>query len=215
VRRLLAILCGALALASCGTTNAVHLIHADQLPPDLYGSHPQAASSLTRQAIVYFVRGNRLVQLQRSGPSFRGGADLVMRLLLDGPSPEDQADGLTTAIPSDTRLLGVSVANRIATVNLSQEFERASTTGSRPQDVYALRLAQVVFSLVELSDVDAVRFEYEGDLQAVPDQNGNPVAGPVSAARYNGFAPIEVPTHVDPCSLVESLGSCSGSAQSH
>jgi hypothetical protein len=211
MRRLAVVFVFAL-FAACTSANAVHLIPPDQLPPDLYGPHPQAAGSRVQNALVYFVRGNQLVPVFRSGPSSMTSAQLAMRQLLTGPSPEDQADGLTTAIPSDTALLGVVIDNGVATVNLSQEFERAPESGS--QVVYELRLAQVVYTLTELTDVDAVRFKYEGDPVAVIDQDGNPVNGAVSRARYSRFQPTtERVTPVDPCSLVESLGSCSPGAQ--
>jgi hypothetical protein len=198
----------ALVLASCATTNAVHLISVDQLPPDLYGRHPQAASSRTQQAIVYFIRGNRLATVLRTGSSSLSGAQLVMRQLLDGPSAEDQADGLSTAIPSDTALLGITVANHVAAVNLSQEFQRPGNTVT-----FQFRLAQIVYSLTELSDVDAVRFSFEGEPSAVIDQDGNPINGIVSRGKYARFRPFDEPaTQVDPCSLVESLGTCPGSS---
>jgi spore germination protein GerM len=194
----------ALFAAACSSTNAVHLISPDQLPPELYGKQPQAASSREQQAIVYFIRGNRLVQVQRTGPTSSTGAELVMRLLLQGPSPEEQADGMSTAIPPDTALLGVVVERQIATVNLSQEFERAAAA-----PVHEIRLAQIVYSLTELQEVDAVRFRIEGDPNPVIDQNGNPVRGAVARGSYSRFQPnSEASTPIDPCTLVESLSSC-------
>ena len=192
-----------LSLAGCSSANAVHLIPPDQLPPDLYGKQPQAATSREQQAIVYFIRGSRLVQVLRAGPTSLSGAQLVMRLLLQGPSPEEQADGMTTAIPSDTALLGVTVERRIATVNLSQEFQRAAAA-----PVHAIRLAQVVFSLTELPDVDAVSFKIEGHPNAVIDQNGTPVVSAVARGSYSRYAPNVEGTQIDPCTLVESLESC-------
>jgi spore germination protein GerM len=200
----LLMLCVALLAVSCSSTNAVHVISPDQLPPDLYGKQPQAASSREQQASVYYIRGNRLLLVQRTGPTSLSGAQLVMRLLLQGPSAEEQADGMTTAIPRDTALLSVSVEGGVATVNLSQEFQRAAAP-----PVHAIRLAQVVYSLTELPDVDAVKFRIEGDPNPVTDQNGNPVSRPVARGSYSRFAPNnEAITPIDPCTLVESLSSC-------
>lgn len=176
----------------------------NDLPPEVYGKQPQAASSREQQANVYFIRGNRLVLVQRSGPTSLSGAQLVMRLLLQGPEAEDQADGMTTEIPPDTALLGVNVVGRVAEVNLSQEFQRAAAA-----PVHAIRLAQVVYTLTELPEVDAVLFKIEGDPNPVIDQSGNPVRRPVARGSYSRFAPkSETVTPIDPCTLVESLSSC-------
>ena len=203
MKRILAAAVLALTMGACTSANAVHLIAANQLPPDLFGKQKPVGGAHTQQVIVYFIRGNRLVQVARSGSSALSGAELVMRQLLAGPSAEEQADGLSSAIPPDTALLFVRVEpNHVATVNLSQEFEQAA----EPR-VQQIRLAQVVYSLTELQDVDSVRFEFEGDVTPVLDQNGVP-APVVSRGRYSRFQPEEPLTPVDPCTLVESLGSC-------
>ncbi len=204
MKRLLPAILVVILASACSSTNAVHLIPPDELPPDLYGKQPQAASSREQQAIVYFIRGNRLVQVLRTGPTSLTGAQLVMRLLLQGPSPEEQADAMSTAVPRDTALLGITVQNGIADVNLSQEFQRAAEA-----PVHAIRLAQVVYSLTELQDVDAVQFRIEGDRNAVIDQNGTPVSRPVARGSYSRFQPNnEASTPIDPCTLVESLSTC-------
>jgi spore germination protein GerM len=209
MRRLVGLLCLALAAASCTNTNAVHLIAAKQLAPDLYGKPQQQVSARTQQVIVYFIRGNRLVQQTRTGSSSLTLPQLAMRQLLEGPSAEEQADGLSTAVPKDTALLSVAVDNhQVATVNLSQEFQQAAE-----QKLQQFRLAQVVFTLTELSDVDSVRFSIEGDPTNVIDQNGVAVLGAVSRARFSRYQSQEgLTTPVDPCTLVESLGSCPGAS---
>jgi hypothetical protein len=190
------------AVTGCANQSAVHLLSADQLPPALYGK--QSANAHTQQVIVYFIRGSKLVQQTRTSSSSLTTAQQAMRELLKGPTAEELADGLSTAIPPNTALLSVDVDNNhVATVNLSQEFEEATDP-----KVHELRIAQVVFTLTELSDVNAVRFRFEGDPPApVLDENGVPslLVGP---ARYSRLAPEEAATHVDPCSLVDSLGTC-------
>jgi hypothetical protein len=191
-----------LAMAACSSPGSIHLIAANQLPPDLYGK-PKQGSARTQQVIVYFIRGNQLVQQTRTGSSSLTLAQQAMRELLKGPTAEEQADGLSTAIPSDTALLGVDVdSSGVATVNLSQEFDQAAE-----QKVHVFRLAQVVYTLTELPNVDAVRFRIEGDPQPVIDQDGlpNPIVG---RAKYSRLQPQESPTPVDPCTLVDSLGNC-------
>ena len=202
MKRLLYPLALGLALAGGTSANAVHVIPPNQLPPALYGK-PQASKARTQQVVVYFIRGNRLTQQTRTLSSSLTSAQQAMRELLKGPTAEEITDGLSTAIPSDTALLSVDVDNnRVANVNLSLEFGRATDIGNRE-----FRLAQVVYTLTELPDIDAVRFRIEGDPEVVIDDNNVPTSL-VSRAKYSRFAPMEAPTHVDPCSLVDSLGQC-------
>ena len=79
--------------------------------------------------------------------------------LLDGPTPAEGAGtpSITTAIPAGTELLGLAVANGVATVDLSSEF--ASGGGSLSM---LARVAQVVYTLTQFPTVDEVAFEIEG-----------------------------------------------------
>jgi len=200
VRRVILAVGLAFALPACAADGAVHIIPANELPA-IYGKQPP--NSATQQVSVFLLRGNRLVASSRTASSSPSLGVQAMRELLKGPTPEEQADGVSTAIPQDTALLSVTIdSNHVADVNLSQEFDQAAD-----EKTHEIRLAQVVFTLSDLPDVDSVRFRIEGDLQPVPDQNGslNSVVGP---GRYSKFAPQDAPTHVDTCTIVDSLGTC-------
>ena len=84
----------------------------------------------------------------------------TMEWLLDGPTQSETAGipSITTAIPAGTELLGLSVTNGVATVDLSSEF--ASGGGSFS---FLSRVAQVVFTLTQFPTVDEVAFEIEGE----------------------------------------------------
>lgn len=83
----------------------------------------------------------------------------TMEALLDGPTqPEsDGVPSISTAIPAGTELLGLTVADGVATVDLSSEFE----TGGGSLSILA-RVAQVVYTLTQFPTVDKVTFEIEG-----------------------------------------------------
>ena len=108
----------------------------------------------------------------------------AIEALLDGPNARERARGLRTAIPPAARLLGVTVEDGIATVDLTQEFQSAASS----RDVL-LRVAQVVTTLVGLDDADvvAVRFSIEGSLVGVPTSREQAVERPVDAADYEGL----------------------------
>lgn len=59
--------------------------------------------------------------------------------------------------PEGTKLLGVSIENGLAVVDLSKEFESGGGTSS-----VTFRVAEIVFTLTERPDVDSVKIIIEG-----------------------------------------------------
>lgn len=106
-------------------------------------------------AIAYFVRDERLVAVRRTIASWDGGP--LMAALLAGPSADESAAGIVTAVPDGTEVHTVVVAGNVATVDLSAAFESGGGSLSM-----TLRVAQVVFTLTQLPDVDVVRFRIDG-----------------------------------------------------
>ena len=89
-----------------------------------------------------------------------------------------------TDVPDGTRLLGLSIKNGVATVDLSAEFEsgggKASILG---------RLAQVVYTLTQFSSVDAVNFELDGQPVTVFGGAGVVLDHPVGREDYTDQLP--------------------------
>lgn len=83
----------------------------------------------------------------------------AIAFLLAGPTAAEREamPALSSAIPDGTRLLGVTVDDGVATVDLSSEFESPSGTYGE-----AARIEQVVFTLTRFDDIDSVRFSIEG-----------------------------------------------------
>lgn len=105
----------------------------------------------------------------------------AMELLLVGPT-SDEISGtpaISTAIPEGTEVLGVEVAEGVATVDLSGEYD----DGGGSFGMFA-RLAQVVYTLTRLSDVDAVAFEIEGEAVTVFSSEGIELDGPQQRDDY-------------------------------
>ena len=132
-------------------------------------SEPRATSTpapgATMLVRAYFLleesgRNPTLVPVLRTVPESKGAARAAMNALLAGPTSRERgADpGISTMIPSGTRLLGVSTASGVATVNLSGAFATASSTFSA-----RARLAQVVYTLTQFSTISSVRFEIDDD----------------------------------------------------
>ena len=84
-----------------------------------------AAAAGRPHVSVYFVQGEQLAPVTRPGTT---ALDAV-RQLIAGPTRAEHGRGFRTYVPADTRVRSVSVANGIATVDLTEPF----ATGSQPR----------------------------------------------------------------------------------
>ena len=102
-----------------------------------------------------------------------------MNALLAGPNTDERggSHSMTSAIPDSTRLLGLSIEDGIATVDLSGEFEDIGGSGSEIG-----RLGQVVFTLTQFSTVDSVVFRVDGRAVTVFGSEGIVLDWPVGRA---------------------------------
>lgn len=197
-----------LAVSACGRGAEVTLLPNDELPAALYGDQQDPTiEPRTVRSLVYFVRTDsrgfiiipeRLGAVVREEETALGAAEFALRELLDRPTAQEREAGFFTAIPPGTVLLGVSIQRNVADVNLTAQFESAGA-----EVLSLLRIAQVVWTLTELPDIDAVRFRIHGAPQPVIDQLG--VAHEVvSRGRYSRLAPRDLedpdvlPGAVDP-----------------
>jgi hypothetical protein len=113
---------------------------------------------------AYFFLGGKpgsagLVPVLRDVPQSNATAAAAMNALLAGPTARESAasPAVTTMIPAGTRLLGLSIEDRVAAVDLSGEFEAAGSSAS-----CLGRLGQVVFTLTQLANVSSVDFRLDG-----------------------------------------------------
>jgi hypothetical protein len=131
-----------------------------------------------------------LVPVARTIEPTRAVGAAAMRALLEGPTAGEAAGtpSLMTAIPQDTLLLGLEVANGVATVDLSREYE----SGGGSFSVLA-RLAQVVYTLTQFPTVQGVSFELDGQPIDVFSGEGVVLDHPATRAEMTGFlAPITI-----------------------
>lgn len=179
--RLSALAAVALLLLGACRSEGLTLLPETELPRDVYGSPgptPVETSELPEEGIVHLVRGERLQPRTRTLQPISDS--LAEALILALIPPPREGGKVTTAIPANTRLNEVRVEGRVATVDLSSEFE-----GAAPQEVQALRIAQVVYTLTqEGTGITAVKIAIDGIPQqlAVTDR-------PVTRADYLRFAP--------------------------
>lgn len=138
---------------------------------------------------AYFLRDGLVGPVAREATD-EAVAAAAMEGLLEGPTADEEQLGFATTIPGGTELLDVTIADGVATVNLSEEFGSGGGSASMMG-----RVAQVVYTLTQFPTVDAVSFELEGT--------------PVTALGGEGLLLEEPQTRADwedltPAILVES-----------
>jgi hypothetical protein len=130
----------------------------------------------TVRVAAYFVRDEHLVVVGRDVTAWEGVP--VMEAVLAGPTVTEADLGITSMIPGGTEVLGVDVQGSEATVNLSSPFESGGGSLSM-----TLRVAQVVYALTQLPDVDTVRFQIDGEPRDMIGGEGI-VVDPASRAEF-------------------------------
>jgi germination protein M len=125
-------------------------------------------------------------------PMFReidAGSDVpmaAMEALVDGPD-NGETEGIpsiSTAIPEGSSVLGVMVEGGLASVDLSDEFD----DGGGSFSMFA-RLAQVVFTLTRIEDIDRVEFLIAGEPVTVFSAEGIELDGPQERSDYYDLLP--------------------------
>jgi hypothetical protein len=110
---------------------------------------PQTASA----GDVYFLQGEQLVAVERPGSTI---AEAVAALV-EGPTADEAGEGLRTYVPAETPVREVAFADGVATVDLGEAF-----AAGRNSEVLGARIAQLVFTVSGVADVESVRVLVSG-----------------------------------------------------
>lgn len=124
-----------------------------------------------------------LVPTLREVPKTTAVARAATETLLRGEILGDD-DRLATAIPAGTRLLGLTIRDSIATVDLSREFESGGGSASA-----FYRLGQVVYTLTQFPTVRAVLFQVEGTTVTTFGSEGIVLEGPQARDDFEDLLP--------------------------
>jgi spore germination protein GerM len=133
--------------------------------------------------LAYFLRDEKVAPVAREAVGVATAAAAIDALLA-GPTPAEQAIGLSSTVPAGTSRLGLTIHDRIATVDLSREFESGGGSASMQG-----RVAQVVFTLTQFPAVDAVTFWVDGRPLTVLGGEGLLLDKPQRRSDWEDFAP--------------------------
>jgi germination protein M len=148
---------------------------------------PTAIAARSIDLVVYLLRRGRLVPVQRQVPATLAVARAAMTALLAGPTPAESAapSSLATLIPGGTQLLDIALANGVAVVDLTGQFE----SGGGAASMFG-RLAQVVYTLTQFPSVTGVTFRLDGQPVTSFSGEGIVLTGPSIRADYRDFLPV-------------------------
>ncbi len=160
------------------------------IPPSAGPSpRPSATPAETMIVRAYFIlRGDPgvegIVPTLRVVPKTTGVARAAMEALLDSGTIRDAYRDISTAIPLGTKLLGISIRNGVATVDLSREFESGGGSASA-----FYRLQQVLYTLTQFSTVRSVLFQVEGRTVTTFGSEGVVLDGPMERGDFADLLP--------------------------
>jgi len=168
---------------------------------------PAPSPVKTTTVRAFFVRGEFLGLGRARTANAAAPARGALLQLLAGPTAAEKSWGLSTQIPSGTKLLGISIANGVATADFSKRFESGGGTLSM-----TLRIAQVVNTLTQFDGVNAVAFRIDGKKVSSIGGEGIVVSPPVGRADFPDSLPAIMLESPLPGSTIRSPVRILGSA---
>jgi Immunoglobulin-like domain of bacterial spore germination/Sporulation and spore germination len=181
--------------------------------PNVVGTTTRADTTLPAPASleVWFASstriGEQLVRVRRTHEATPRVATAAIEELLSGPSRAERASGFFSAIPAGTRLLGISINDGVATIDLTSEYQ----SGGGSLSMY-FRLGQVVYTLTQFPTVKKVSFRLDGTPVNVFSSEGIVLSQPVGRDDYKDLLPVIVVARPTAGSRVTSPVTVSGSA---
>lgn len=132
-------------------------------------------------------KGPFLVPVHGEVPETEGVAAAAVNELIAGPTDDEVArrPAISSAVPPETRLLGIVIEDGVATVDLSGEFDDGGGTFSMQA-----RLAQLVYTLTQYPTVDSVLLELDGEPVEVFSSEGLILEGPQTRDDYLDLLPL-------------------------
>lgn len=174
-------------LAACGvpTQSKPEAVNPTSVPNQLLSAPSPEPSSAPvpptgEHTVSYFVDEDRLVAVQRATA---GGDQLdhlrhALRRLLEGPTVEEQANGLSTSLPADLGLSVSSLDQAEATIDLAEQLRNL------PASELTIAVAQIVLTATAVPGVKSVRLTQQGRTVEAPLIDGSRTAKPLTAADY-------------------------------
>jgi spore germination protein GerM len=162
-----------------GTGPASPTTSPTQEPPT---ASPSPTPTQTMTYELWFDHDGYLFAASRTEPFTPAVATRALELLLGGPTDAEEAAEVGSAINRGTRLLGLTIDEGVATVNLDGTF-----TGEETPAIAVGSLSQVVYTLTQFDSIEGVVFEVEGT--PLTNFGGYELDGPQRRADFTDRLP--------------------------
>ncbi|MEP2374294.1 MAG: GerMN domain-containing protein [Ilumatobacter sp.] len=121
-----------------------------------------------------------------------GNPQELLRSLVEGANPEENALGLTSAIPPDLEIISARTVGTRLTIDVNEALDDLSDLGLRQA------LAQIVATAVSIDQVQLVRLRVDGENQSWPTGSGEGTDQPLSIYDYPNFLETSQPNFPTP-----------------
>ena len=145
-------------------------------------TEPSSEGTITYQ--VWFSDAEGLFVSYRTQERTPRVGTAALEALLEGPDSFEEDYGLRTAVPDGTQLLDLKIADGIARVDLTSEFESGGGSASMQ-----MRLAQVVYTITQFPTVKGVVFLLDGEQIDVLGGEGIIIDHPLTRRDYADLLP--------------------------
>jgi hypothetical protein len=146
-------------------------------------SGPAGGDTMTFE--VWFAAGQGfLFVTRRTEPASPRIGTVAVEALLEGPTAPERDAGVASAVPQGSELLGLTIEDGLATVDLSRGFESGGGSLS-----VMLRLAQLTYTLTQFPTVDGVVLELEGEPVETFSGEGLIVDHPMTRETWSDLLP--------------------------
>ncbi|MEX1105467.1 MAG: GerMN domain-containing protein, partial [Ilumatobacteraceae bacterium] len=115
--------------------------------------------------------------------------DALLAALLAGPNANEFADGYRSALPAGLAVNGRQRRGNLVVIDLSDDIQDLSGTA------LILALAQIVYTLTGLTNVDRVLVTVDGEQPQWPDGTGQLQSDPLTVYDYPGLEPSAQPAY--------------------
>jgi spore germination protein GerM len=139
----------------------------------------------TSSVAVYFLRDGKVSPVRRTIAATPAVARATLTELLEGPTDNEAAAGLVSAVPAGTKLRDISLENGTATVDLDGAFDDDGGGSASMQG----RVAQVVATLTRFPTIERVAFRLDGGPVEAIGGEGLVVDPPVGRGGIEGQTP--------------------------
>jgi hypothetical protein len=195
-----------LGVAGCGvpTSGEPTTIPASDVPYGLASPTPSAPTgepsrtTLVETGIYLVTRDDTLVARGRELPDgpLDERLDELLAQLAAGPTTQERADELSTALPPEVELTAAEVSDGTVTIDIAGPVDAPSGWESRRA------VAQIVLTATSVPNVRAVRLSREGQPVEAPLPDGELTSAPLTADAFTSFltppAPSPAPSTTSP-----------------